>query len=124
MNWCNKTLKYLTVLIVVMLVLSPETAQLGLFIDAAGLDLLIILFEIQLLAIATTVYQRLIQSIGVFLKRSSPHSPGRLRNRLAGLPLSLALTFPAEATFMHLLVGGVVICMTYPALLPSQLFAV
>jgi len=124
MNWRNKTLKYLTVLIAITLILSPETAQLGLFIDAAGLDLLILLLEIQLLTIGTSVYQWLIQWLGVFLKHPLPDSQIRPREWFNYITSSLTLSVPAEATFMHLLVGGVIINMTYPVLIGRQLFAI
>jgi hypothetical protein len=47
MNWKKKLWKYATGIVVVLLVLNPEMLGLALFIDAFGLEMLVILIEIQ-----------------------------------------------------------------------------
>ena len=49
MSWKNRLWKYATALVVVLLFLNPEMAQLALFIDAAGLELFLLLIEIQVI---------------------------------------------------------------------------
>jgi len=64
MNWKNKIWRYVTFMVVVLFLLNPEMASLGLFIDAVGLDLFIMLMQLQILALLSGYYQ-------YFLKRLS-----------------------------------------------------
>lgn len=61
MNWRGRALKYSTLFVILVLILNPDTFQLGLFIDAAGLDLLFLLLEAQFLTIARPMFRQLIR---------------------------------------------------------------
>jgi hypothetical protein len=50
MNWKNKIWKYVTACVVLLIVLNPEMAQLAFFIDAVGLEVFLMLLEVQFLA--------------------------------------------------------------------------
>jgi hypothetical protein len=50
MNLKNKIWKYVTACVVLLIVLNPEMAQLALFIDAVGLEMFLMLLEVQFLA--------------------------------------------------------------------------
>jgi len=52
MKWKNNTWRYATAFVVTLILLNPEMADLALFIDAAGLDLILLLLEVQILAIS------------------------------------------------------------------------
>lgn len=51
MNIKHNIWKYATLLCVILLFLLPEFVQLALFIDAAGLEIFVLLLEIQVIAI-------------------------------------------------------------------------
>ena len=48
------------VVFLLMVSVSPEIRLLGMFIEAIGLDMFVLLFEVQLLAISLSFYHRLI----------------------------------------------------------------
>ena len=57
MNWKKKTWKYATAFLVIMLAFNPGTVELALFIDAIGLDMLLLLFEVQIVAIIIFIFE-------------------------------------------------------------------
>ena len=52
----KKILKAATLLLVTLIILNPETMALGLLIDAVGFDLLLLLLEVQLIAVMGYFY--------------------------------------------------------------------
>lgn len=114
MNWENNTRKYVTAFVVLLLVLNPETAQLAFFIDAVGLEMILLLFEIQLLAIGIFLYGRTIKPlltwVGITL-----HPLWQTGSNIKRNPKTLVLMVPSQAAVMHMLVlsaGIAVACNT------------
>ena len=69
MNWKNKVWKYATAFVVVLIILNPEMAELALFIDAIGLELFLMLLEVQVIALAGALLHIRIKSISYARKR-------------------------------------------------------
>jgi len=63
MNWKNTICRYVTFMVVVLFLLNPEMASLGLFIDAVGLDLFIMLMQLQVLALLSGYYQYFLKKL-------------------------------------------------------------
>ena len=63
MNWRSRTIKFITVLIVILFILNPETTKLAIFIDAVGLEMMLLLFEVQLLTIAVFAYDQTVSRL-------------------------------------------------------------
>lgn len=51
MSFNKKAWRYVTVFVVLIIILNPEMAELSLFIDVVGIDLFLMLLEVQLIAI-------------------------------------------------------------------------
>ncbi|MCU7941511.1 MAG: hypothetical protein KZQ87_02430 [Candidatus Thiodiazotropha sp. (ex Cardiolucina cf. quadrata)] len=49
----SKAWKYATTIVVVFIIFNPEMIELALFIDAIGLELFLMLFEMQMLVFST-----------------------------------------------------------------------
>ena len=96
MNWKNKIWKYATALVVVLILLNPEMASLALFIDAIGLELFLILLEIQLIAILSVLFNTKIKPVLVYMQRTV--------NCIINKPEQLIWVTPAPASLMHILV--------------------
>lgn len=95
----------MTVVIVVLIIFNPETIELALFIDAVGLELFLILLEVQVLAI-----------IGTFLSNRIKPAISGMKNILESALLEVSIkkakervehlfiSVSIEATLMRLLV--------------------
>ncbi|MET0062656.1 MAG: hypothetical protein ABW176_10195 [Candidatus Thiodiazotropha endolucinida] len=87
------------------IIFNPEMIELAPFIDAIGLELFLMLFEIQLAAIITTKLNKRTKPIFAFLKRISASCLRVLSweniKENTGL---LIHTAPGPATFMQMLV--------------------
>jgi len=53
-----------------LFILNPETYQFALFIDAVGLEILLLLIEIQIVVIATDIYNQTIKPLALLLQPS------------------------------------------------------
>ncbi|MEW8626109.1 MAG: hypothetical protein AB2551_10175 [Candidatus Thiodiazotropha sp.] len=101
----NTVWRYATLFVAALLILNPEWIELALFIDAVGLEVFIMLLEVQILAIVGALFETRIKPILQSLKRLNqnicmPHLIKNLRND----PGFLLLALPKPAAFMHLLV--------------------
>jgi len=109
MNLRDKIIKLMTAVIVIVLLLNPETMQMALFIDAVGLDILFLLFEVQLLAIGIAVYHRTLKPFIGFFAQLLPWR--RLLSACypikAHAKACIVMSLPSETTLMHALVIGV-----------------
>jgi len=104
-NFKPKFWRYATFFAVLLLVANPEMIQLGLFVDAVGLDLFILLLGLQV----STLFQ-------IFFSRHVKPKIGRIRHFLIYRMSSSSLHFLVRttiaaydliltpATIMHLLV--------------------
>lgn len=105
MNWKNKIWKYLTAFVVLFFILNPEFAQLGLFIDAIGLEMFLMLLEVQFLALLGVFFNTKIKPIFSYIKKSySQHFMIFSLSDIKEKPESLMLAVPSSATLMHVLV--------------------
>jgi hypothetical protein len=107
----DKAWKYATAVVVVLIILNPEMIELALFIDAVGLEMFLILFEVQVLVIMGALLNNKIKpaisSLKLFVKKHLLYDYSR--NFKAGTE-SLIISVPSEAALMHLLVVSAVIC--------------
>jgi hypothetical protein len=106
----DKAWKYVTAFVVVLIILNPEMIELALFIDAVGLEIFLMLFEVQVLVI-----------IGSLLNNKIKPAISRLKLILEKCLLTdslrmfkegteyLTMPVPSEAALMHLLVVSAVI---------------
>lgn len=98
--------------VVVLLLLNPETIPLALFIDAVGIETLLLLLQIQLLGVGAVVFHQLLKPIAVFIAgfASEPMIMPTTKS-LKECPWSLGSLLPTAATMMNLLVVGVMVFM-------------
>ena len=105
MNWKNKLWKYATLCIVVVIILNPEMVGLALFIDAVGLEIFIMLLEVQLLAVLSAILNNRIKPIIEFIKTSyARYFPLLTWQNIRETPQCLVFSTPSPATLMYLLV--------------------
>ncbi len=64
----SKIWKYATVLVVILIIFNPEMSELAIFVDAVGLEVFLMLLEIQLLAILSVFFNCKIVPIYTYLK--------------------------------------------------------
>jgi hypothetical protein len=104
-DWKKGFWKYATAAVVVLIVLSPELAHLGLVIDAIGLETMLLLLEIQILVLAGSWANRMILPAMYRLRQIGRHCVGLCaRSSKAGQPGALLLALPSAATCMQILV--------------------
>lgn len=120
-DWHNKILKYITVFIIAALVINPEFAQIGLFIDAVGLDMLILLFGIQFLSLGTIAYDRLINPVRRFMPRFLRRTGTWRRLWFSGVSRLQVMTIPVEVILMYLLVGSMMTHVLHHVLAQSEM---
>lgn len=103
-NWKNKAWKYATTLIVVLIIFNPEMAELAVFIDAIGLEIFLMLLEVQVL-VALGKFSNRLTPIFTCLKNVYKNNFREVwwRN-IIDKPESLLLLVPSQATLMSLLV--------------------
>ncbi|MES9975200.1 hypothetical protein [Candidatus Thiodiazotropha sp. LNASS1] len=101
----SKAWKYATTFVVVFIIFNPEMIELALFIDAIGLELFLMLFEIQLAAIISTTLNKRTKPIFAYLNRCSASClPGLSWENIKQNPGLLIHAAPGPAAFMHMLV--------------------
>jgi hypothetical protein len=106
----DKAWKYATAVVVVLIVFNPEVIELALFIDAVGLEMFLMLFEVQVLMIIGALLNNIIKPAVSSLKHSIKKYLlfDHIRKLKAGTE-SLIVSTPSEATLMHLLVVSAII---------------
>ena len=105
MKWKDRYWRYATAIVVVLILLNPETVHFALFLDAVGLDLFLILTEVQIFAIMGTVLSYYIKPVKACLKLIILHNDQTFSgNNFRELPITLALVTPYQTTVMHVLV--------------------
>ena len=103
-HWKNKAWKYATAIVVAIIILNPEVAELALFIDAVGLEVFFMLIEVQIL-VALGMFQAKLRLYFAYLKNSYQYFSSRIMWRnIKEEPESLLLLVPSQATMMSLLV--------------------
>jgi hypothetical protein len=97
-------MKVLSALIVVLLLMNPDVAHMGALLDAVGLDMLLMLFGVQLMALALTFMNAVAapaarSCAGRVMRRS-------FRGFVNAARVAVGALFPAsrETALMHLLV--------------------
>jgi hypothetical protein len=58
-NWKRKLWKYATVTVAVLFALNPEAVSFALFIDAIGLETIVMLLEMQFLAVVSAFFDKI-----------------------------------------------------------------
>lgn len=104
-KWKNKIWKYVTVLVVLLIIFNPETIELALFIDAVGLEMFLMLLEIQVIAILGMFLNTKIKPIFTYIKYFyARHSLMFSWKYIKEEPESIMLMAPSPATLMAMLV--------------------
>lgn len=105
MNWKNRTWLYATGLVVALIVLIPEMTHLALFIDAVGLEMFMLMLELQLVAIFVALLSFIGRPALLIIKRSMVR---QLLERNLKTVFSnkeyLVMAAPGPAMVMHALV--------------------
>ncbi len=105
MNWKNKIWKYVTACVVLLIVLNPEMAQLSFFIDAVGLEVFLMLLEVQFLAFLSMFFGAAIKPILSYIISSySQRLPLFSWEAIRELPRYFILALPAPVILMNMLV--------------------
>lgn len=113
-NWKNKAWKYSTAFVVVLLILNPEMADLALVVDAIGLEIFLMLLEIQVVAILWDLYNTTIKPTLLSIKRlGSKHLHDLSWNIIFKKTECMILTAPNPAFLMHILVFSVAIATAF-----------
>ena len=68
MNIKKSIWKYATIIFVALTILNPEIFELALFVDAIGLDIFLLLLEIQLIAVVSTLLTPFFKCTKLFYK--------------------------------------------------------
>lgn len=96
-----------------LIILNPEMVQVAFFIDAIGMEMFIMLVEIQLLAVLSEFYNARIKPLFDYIKYLySRFSPPLTWKNFIGTPGSLTFVAHSPAMLMYLLVFSAVIGMT------------
>ncbi|WP_455205858.1 hypothetical protein [Kaarinaea lacus] len=103
-------IKVVAALIIMAFLLNPETVQLAVFIDAIGIELFILLMEVQIVALTIPLYQHAIKpAIFFFLGFSANPFYLPTMQELKTNPELLGFAVPPGAILMFALFCGVVI---------------
>lgn len=106
----DKAWKYATAVVVVLIILNPEMIELALFIDAVGLEMFLMLIEVQVSAIIGAFLNNKIKLVISILKYfvEKCFLVDFLKRIKDGNEI-LILSLHSEAALMHLLVASAVI---------------
>jgi hypothetical protein len=116
-NWKNKVWKYATAVVVGLIILNPELVELALFIDVIGLEVFLMLLEIQVAAILGVLFNTRIKSILAYIKRIlSKQVQGISWKDILENPKCLLLVVPDETALMHTLVFSAILAVVLNAL--------
>ena len=69
MNLKDKIWKYATMVVVLLVMLNPEMIQFALFVDAVGLEMLLMLLEVQVLTVMAMLFNGQIKAVFGRLKK-------------------------------------------------------
>lgn len=99
--------QFITALIVVVLLLNIETVELALFLNTMGIDVVLLLIEVQLAALLVASYHCTIKPVANFFLGFSAH-PFILPtgSTIKNYPGAIAFMVPPGAIIMFLLFGG------------------
>lgn len=114
MRWKHNTWKYATLLVVMVVALNPEMIELALFIDAVGLEIFILLLEVQLIvALGLLANSKVVVAVLKLWRSMAKYSPIHAWKGIRGRPECLQLFVPGVVGLMHLLVisAAVVACI-------------
>ncbi|MCU7844865.1 MAG: hypothetical protein KZQ93_13610 [Candidatus Thiodiazotropha sp. (ex Monitilora ramsayi)] len=110
MDWKARIWKYATMLVVILIVLNPEMAELALFIDAVGLEIFLMLVEIQVIVFFSLLYHNRIKLFLIVLQRIwKNHNPDLSWNNLMAGPERLIIAGQSQAILMYMLVSSAAI---------------
>lgn len=101
-----------TALIVIVLLLNIETMELALFINAIGIDVFLLLVEMQVAALLAASYHWTLKPVVNFFLGFSAHPfifP--TWSSVKDYPGAFAFVFPPGAVMMFLLISGSIIWM-------------
>ena len=108
----SKIWKYLTAFVVLLIILNPEMVQLALFIDAIGLEMFLMLLEVQILAVVSVFFNNKIKPLLNFIKCFYVnYIPSVTLKNIKETPEGLALASQSPAILMCLLVFSAAIGM-------------
>lgn len=110
MNLKNKVWKYATAFIVFLIILNPETIQLALLVDAVGLEMYLMLFEIQIVIAFGLIFSNKIKLALAYLESFvKNHILAISWKRIKTVAGHLVFAVPAQALLMHILVLSAVV---------------
>jgi len=111
-NWKAIFWKYATIIVVVLIVLNPEMLQLGLFIDGVGLEIFLMLLDVQVVTILATFLARNIEPLTIYIKYFCLYIFQALSwPSIKEEQKRLISVTPGPASLMHLLVLSAAISM-------------
>lgn len=96
--------KYATGFVVILIMLNPELIQLALFIDAVGLELFLMLFELQLIILFSAIINNRFIIPLKDIKHCTINRISTTWRQVIHGPGYLILSAPSQATIMHFLV--------------------
>ncbi|MCP4408556.1 MAG: hypothetical protein GY807_12485 [Gammaproteobacteria bacterium] len=122
MNWKSKIWKYVTAFVIVLIILNPEIVELALFVDAVGMDMFLMLLEIQVLAILGTLFNTKIKPVIAYVKYFyTRHILVFSWKHIKEEPESLMLVVPTSpATLMYMLVCSAAIGIAFNGVVPAS----
>lgn len=103
MNLKNRAWKYVTAIVVVFVIANPEMFHLAVFVDAVGLDIFLMLLEVQALAILGAMLNKKTALLLGYIKYFHIPRFKKISCQQAKQVL-LAFAAPTPAGLMHLLV--------------------
>ena len=102
MNWKKSTWKIATFLVVSFLIFNPELVVFGMFVDAVGLDIFLLLLEVQVIALIGYYFQNWIKPSLNLVKRQiqklDPYFFIPTRNVISKFPPILCHALPGYFT--------------------------
>ena len=104
-NFKDKAWKLATATVVLIVILNPEFAELALFIDAVGLEMFLMLIEVQVIAIFSVFFSTKIKPICIYVKSLCLRLiPINCWINIKKNPDALMLAVPSPAMLMNALV--------------------
>jgi len=98
MNWKKSAWKIVTLLVVGTLIFNPELVAFGMFIDYVGLDLFLLLLEVQVVTLFGYYFQNWIKPalklVMKFLQKFDPYFFIPSRNVISKFPVILCHAIP------------------------------
>jgi hypothetical protein len=101
----DKVWNYATVIVLLLVMLNPEMAELACFIDAVGLEIFLMLLEVQVVVIFSVFFNSKIKPAYIYVKNISLRFlPIISWNNIKEKPESIMLAVPSPAILMNFLV--------------------